>query len=57
MLAGGSVKLAQSTGCADAPLRPFDTNGNNVPFKIAVHDSEKHLEKKVDGVYQHREQV
>jgi hypothetical protein len=32
-------------------------NGTDIPFKIAIHDSEKHLEEEVDGVYQHREQV
>jgi hypothetical protein len=25
------------------------------PFQIAVHNREEHLEKQVDGVYQHRQ--
>lgn len=27
------------------------------PLKIAIHDGEEDLEKQVDGIYQHRQQV
>ena len=29
----------------------------HVPFQITVHNGEENLEEKVDGVYQHREEV
>lgn len=30
---------------------------SNVPFQIAIHNGEEHLQKQVDGVDQHRQQV
>jgi hypothetical protein len=26
-----------------------------LPFQVAVHNREEHLEEKVDGIYQHRQ--
>jgi hypothetical protein len=28
-----------------------------IPLEVAVHNGEEHLEKEVDGIYQHREEV
>ena len=42
---------APSPACDDASWRCHS------PFQIAVHDGKEDLEKQVDGVYQHRQQV
>jgi hypothetical protein len=39
------------------PSQTQHTKQHNIPFQVAVHDGEKHLQKQVDGVYEHRQQV
>lgn len=36
---------------------PWPAREYHSPFQVAVHDGEEDLEKQVDGIYQHRQQV
>jgi len=35
----------------------MSTDLGDLPFQIAVHNREEDLQKEIDGVYQHRQQV
>jgi hypothetical protein len=63
MLVSFYHKSDESSGCG--AFRCLITNATtqealgtaveNSPFQIAIHDGEKHLQKQVDGINQHRQ--